>query len=70
MENHTHCLREANLVLSTSKNCKLKVKLGLVGALERNRRTFFVPFILSARHVLNMCFISMYSVLNTLSEYT
>ena len=41
---------------------KFKVKLWWVGARERNKRAFFVLFI--------MCFISMYRVLNTLPEYT
>ena len=49
------------------KNRKLKVKLWWVGARERKKRAFFVPFIFSEG---NLCFITMQSVLNTLSELT
>ena len=56
MENPTHNFIETNL-----KNHKLKVKLAWVGACERKNRAFCATFILY--------FISMYSVLITLSEY-
>ena len=49
------------------KNHKLKVKLWWVGAHERKEKTFFVSFILSEE---NSYFISMYGILNTLSEYS
>ena len=47
---------------SSFENRKLTVKLWRVGARERKTRAFFVP--------LHLCFISMHSVVNTLSEYT
>ena len=37
---------------------------------KRKKRAFFVPFILSEGTFFNIYFISMYSVLNTLSENT
>ena len=36
----------------------------------KKKRGFFVPFILSEGIFFGICFISMYNVLNTLSEYT
>ena len=59
------------LCFSSHKNCKLKVKLRWVGARDRNNSTFFVPFILSEWNFFShLCLISMYSLLNTLSEHT
>ena len=52
------------------KNRKLKVKLWWAGARESKKRAFFVPFILSEGNFFNICFNSVYSVLNTLSEFT
>ena len=64
------------LCLSSYKNHKLKVKLWW--ARERKKRLFFVPFILcdetffiwKKNEIKHLRFISMYSELNTLSEYT
>ena len=36
---------------------------------KREKRTFFVPFILSEKNVSNLCYISVYSVLNKPSSY-
>ena len=58
MENPTHSFREANFVLQLYKNRKLKVKLWSVGARERKKRTFFVPFILSEGIFFNICDLS------------
>ena len=58
------------LSFSSNKNLKLKVKLWWIGARERKKRAFFVPFILSKRHFFNICILSQCSVLNTRSEYT
>ena len=63
MENPNTAAERWTLCFSSYKNCKLKLKLRWVGACERKKRAFFVPLIL-------LCFISMYSVLNALSEYT
>ena len=46
MENTTHRLERRTLCFSSYKNRKLKVKLWWVGARERKKRAFFVPFIL------------------------
>ena len=60
-----------NLCFSSYKNRKLKVKLWWLGARERKKRAFFLPFILSeVNFFCYSCFISVYSPLNTLSEYT
>ena len=69
MENSTHSF---TLCFSSYKNRKLKVKLWWVEARERRKRTFFVPFVFSEENIfyLNLYFISMYSVFNTLSEDT
>ena len=67
---HTSLERQT-LGFSSYKNRKLKVKLWWGGARQRKKRAFLVPFVLSERNFFkNLCFISMYSVLNTLSEYT
>ena len=67
---HT-ALKRRTLCFSSYKNYKLKVKLRWVGARERKKRTFFVPFVLSeGKFFSRLCFSSMYVVLNTLSEYT
>ena len=43
----------------------------MVGASERKKRAFFVPFILSKGHFFSICALSQCIVyLNTLSEYT
>ena len=57
------------LCFSSYKNRKSKVKLWWVGASERKKRAFFVGFNLFTVSRF-LCFMSMYSVLNTLSEYT
>ena len=64
-------LERRTLCFSLYKNCKLKIKLWWVGARERKKRSFFVPFIsFEGNFLQDLCFISMYSVLNTHSEYT
>ena len=68
MENPTHSCREwGTLCFSSYKNCKLKVKLRWVGARERKKEGIFCTVYFLRRIIF---FISMYSVLNTLSEYT
>ena len=59
MGNPTHCFREReSLCFSSYKNRKLKVKLWWVGARERKKRAFFVPFILSEGNFFNICVLS------------
>ena len=47
MENFTHRFRKTNHVLHLIWKLQHKVKLWWVGTLERKKRAFFVPFILS-----------------------
>ena len=69
-KSHTQFLERQALCLSSYKNHKSKVKLWWAGACKRKKRAFFVSFMLSEGIFLSyLCFISMYSVLNTLSEY-
>ena len=63
-------LERQTLCFSSCKNRNLKMKLWWFRAHERKKRLFFVPFILSERNFLRFCFNKLYSVLNTLSEYT
>ena len=61
MENPT-VLERRTLCFSSCKNRKLKVKLWWVGARERNKRAFFVPFILSEDNFLNIFVLSQFVV--------
>ena len=60
MENPTHSLRETNLCFSSYKNLKLKGNYDELKLAKEKRGYFWYC----------LCFISMYSVLNALSEYT
>ena len=51
-------LERRTLCFSSYKNRKLKVKLWWVGARERKKRAFFVPFILSEGIFFNICVLS------------
>ena len=51
-------LERRTLCFSSYKNRKLKVKLWWVGARERKKRAFFVPFILSEGNFFNICVLS------------
>ena len=51
-------LERQTLCFSSYKNHKLKVKLWWVGARERKKRAFFVPFILSEGIFFNICVLS------------
>ena len=46
------------LYLSSYKNHKVKVKLWWLGARERKKGAFFVPFILSEGNFFNICVLS------------
>ena len=64
-------LERRTLSFSSHKNCKLKVKLWWVGAHERKKRAFCIVFFFVWKELFyDCCFISMYSVLIALSEYT
>ena len=60
-------LKRPTLSFSSYKNHILKVKLWWAGA--RKKRPFFVLLILHEGNFFKICFVSMYIVLNTLSEY-
>ena len=58
MENPTYSFKETNLVLSSYKNRKLKVKMWWVGTREGKKRAFFATFILSEENFFKICVIS------------
>ena len=58
------------LCFSWYKNRKLKIKLLWVGACKRKKSEFLYRLFCPKETFLTACFISMYSVLTTLSEYT
>ena len=68
MENPKHSFSKTNCVLQLILESQIKSKTVMSWSLrkKRKKRDFFVLFILSEG---NICFISMYSVLNKLSEY-
>ena len=47
-----------------------KSKIVMSWSSGKKKEGFFVSFLLSKGNFFKICFISMYSVLNTLSEYT
>ena len=55
-------LERRTLCFSSYKNRKLKVKLWWVGARERKKMAFFVPFILSERKLFKIRVLSQYIV--------
>ena len=68
MKNSPHTIKQMNSVFSSYKNCDLKVNLGGGGA--RKKRVHFLQHLFCAKEFLfNIRFISMYKVLNKLSEY-
>ena len=69
MENPTHRFREMNLVLQLRYESQIKNKNVISWSSQKKKRGhFFVLFTLSEGNFCNICFISMYSVLNTLLE--
>ena len=54
---HT-ALERRTLCFILYKNRKLKVKLWWIGARERKKRAFFLPFILSEGNLFNICVLS------------
>ena len=70
MKNPTYSFKRRTLYFNSYKNRKLKVKLWWVGAHKRKKRAFLYRLFCPKKFFLHLCFISMCSVLNTLSEYT
>ena len=70
MENPTHSLERQTLCFDSYKNRKLKVKLWWIGALEIKKGIFcIVYFVRRGCFFEDICFISLYSILNTLYTY-
>ena len=64
-------LERQTLCFSPYKNCKLKVNWRWLGARKRKKRAFFCTvYVVERNFFKHSSFISMYNVLNTLSEYT
>ena len=61
-KNPTHSLERQTLCFSSYKNCKLNIKLWWVGARERKKKEFFVPFIFCEGNFFNICVLSQYMV--------
>ena len=70
MEDSTYIFTETNLVLQLIKEWQIKSKTVMSWSSRKKIRAVFVLFILRKGFFLKLCFIAMYSVLNTLSEYT
>ena len=69
VQNLTLFLERWKLCFSSYRICELKVKLWSVGACERKKMAFFVTFILFEGYFFwHLRFISMWNVLNKLSE--
>ena len=67
---HTQSYLHAKGVLQLIQESRLKVKLWRVGARERKKSGFFCNAYFVRRKLFkHFCFVSMYSVLNKLSEY-
>ena len=63
-------LERWNLIFSSYKNCKLKIKLRWVGELAKEKsRNFCNVYFVQRKFFWRMCFISMYSVFNKLLKY-
>ena len=75
MENPTHRFRKTNLELQLIYESQTKTKTVMSWSSRKKSKgifVFFLPFTLSEGNFFfqHLCFISMYSVLNTLSKYT
>ena len=68
LENPTHTLERWTLCFSSRKDRELKVKLWWVGARERKMSAFLYCLFYPKEIFVSLRFISMYSVLNKLSD--
>ena len=71
MENPTHSFRERNLVLQLIKKSQIKSKTVMNWSLRKKKEDIFCTVYFVRRNLFfkHLCFISMYSILNTLSEF-
>ena len=70
MENPTHGFRETNLVLRVIQESQIKSKTVISwNSRKKKKGAFFAPFFFRRGFFKDLCFISMYSILDTLSEY-
>ena len=67
MENPTYSFRETNLVLKLKNKSKTMMSLS---SRKKKNRAFLYPLFFRRNFFQHLRFISMYSVLNTLSECT
>ena len=63
-------LERRTLCFSSYKNHKLKVKLMSWSSQKKKEGIFWTAYFLRSNFLKYFCFISMYCVLNTISEYT
>ena len=69
MENLTHSFIETNLVLQLIKELQIKSKTVMSWTLQKKRGHLSHHLFCLKENFLHLCFISMYSVLKTLSEF-
>ena len=71
MENPTHSFRETNLALQLIQESQIKRKSVMSWSSQKKKeRIFCIVYFVRRNFFLHLSFVSMYSVLNTLSEYT
>ena len=71
MENRTHSFRETKLMLQLIEQSQIKSKTVMSWSLQKKEEDIFCTFyFVGTNFFQHLYFISMYSVLNTLSEYT
>ena len=71
MENPTHSFRETNLVVQLIEELQMKSKTVMSWSSRKKKEGIFCTVYFVYRLYRNsLCFITMYIVLNTLSEYT
>ena len=72
MENPTKSFRETNLVLQLIEESQIKSKTVMSWSSRKKKEGIFrtVYFVRKEFFFKDLCFISMYSVLNTISHYT
>ena len=70
MENLTRSFKETNLVLQLIQESQIKCKTVMSWSSRKKKECIFLTLILSEGIFLNIYFMSIYSVLNTLSEHT